>query len=301
MTQNPFLDPNNEVNQDFPPTQREEFEEKISKEVDSFNWVDVVATEVVGALRNWGKDNGYSSAIVGNIYNDHARQMFTELEDYFSGRNVVEPGGMGPPGGSNLSGFTQTPQGMQQMVDWAINWFGGKVGIPLRRGSSGGGGGGGGGRRGPTAADIRNQFDLKELAANINDMNRAMVFEEHKDAKGLAKKYVDAVVATRGEKKIDFATFVEEQIANTARFKSIYRKKPEHLSWSEYMGPYIGAARQFAAPEDADDIAIGGAQFGASPEAFRQRLNREDSVTGSAPFIQGLEGRMRELNSLFKG
>ncbi len=132
-------------------------------------------------------------------------------------------------------------------------------------------------------------------------MNRALVLEDHKDPRKVARQYVDAVVKGKGEKKIDFATFVETRIEKTARYKSIYRNKPEHLSAGQYISPYLQSAQQFAAPADAADIAIGGAQFGASAEQFRSRLQREDSFTGSAPFIQNLEGRMQDLNNVLKG
>jgi hypothetical protein len=248
---------------------------------------------------------------MGQIYNKYARDMFAELQTHFWNPRKIsrvfqdEKNAAGVPvfnPNAEQTRLTGTPEGLQELAEWAINWFGGKVGIPLSSVRSGGGrGGGGGGARGPTAQDIRNQFDIKELANMVNDMNRQLVFEEHPNAMALASQYVDAVVATKGEKKMDFATFVEEKIKATSRFKTIYRQKPEHLSAAEYMSPYLQAASGVMRPDAAADTAIGGAQFGASPEAFKDRLMRSNEVRTSAPFIQGLENRMSELKQVFKG
>jgi hypothetical protein len=110
---------------------------------------------------------------------------------------------------------------------------------------------------------------------------------------------VEAIVATKGEKTIDYNTFVRKRIEGTSRFKSIYRNKPEHLKAEQYMAPYLQLATQHASPRDADDIALGGAQFGASAQQFQERLRREQTTT--APFISSLESRLEGLNSLFKG
>lgn len=287
---NPFLSDSGDSEEE----ERESIQDRVG--YDELQWVDVISSEVVKSLKNWGKENGYSSAIMGQIYNRHAPSLFDELENHFLKTDL------GGPGGTNPGYYTKTANGLSSMIRYALNWFSGAAGIPLdMKDTDGSSGSRGSGRSGPTAEDIRNQFDIKELTNMVNQMNRDLVFEDHPDAGKLARQYVDAVVATRGEKKIDFATFVEEQISATSRFKSIYRNKPEHLSATQYMAPYMGAARQIASPHEADDIAIAGAQFGASATAFGERLKRTDAVTGSAPFIQELEGRLRNLNSLFKG
>jgi hypothetical protein len=196
----------------------------------------------------------------------------------------------------------QSPDGLNAMTEWAISWLSGKTGFPLITDSGGGGGGGGGGgAKGPTAEEIRDQYDLAQLANNVDDMSRGLVLAEHRDAKGLARKYVDAVVDTKAEKVIDFETFVRADIEKTSRYKSIYANKPESVKAENYIAPYLNAAMSMVRPHDADEIAIGGAQFGASADQFRQRLNRDDAVTGSSTFISGLEGRLEELNGVFKG
>lgn len=271
------------------------FDEAIGAgQTSNYGWIDVVSGEVARSLSAWGKANGYSNDVMKEIYSQHSPRMFNDVAQYMQSLSRA-----GVP-------TTSTPDGLNRLVDYAIDWWGSRTGMALRRVSSGGGGGGrgrrgGGGASGPTAEDIRNRFDVEELTNGVNEMWRAMVFEENPQAKKLATQYVDAIVASKGEKKIDFATFVEEKIKETSRFKSIYRSKPEHLSPGEYMAPYLNLARQMAAPDDADDIAIQGAQFGAGPQDFQARLQREDSVTGSAPYINGLEARLSNLNKIFAG
>ncbi len=286
-------------------TRAERFDEKV--EPAEFGWVDVVSKTILSDLVAWGDRNGQSRAIMGQLYDQAAPQLFDAIKiDLFKNSldrslttnrflelNDELPGFIKRP-----SYFTTTQDGLNEMIDWARNWFGAAAGIQL---TADRGGGGGRGARKPTAEEIRNQFDVKQLADEVNKMNRALVLEEHADPMGVARQYVDAVVSSGGEKKIDFSTFVRGQIEATSRYKSIYRNKPEHLAAEQHMAPYLQNAMGFARPDEAADLAIGGAQFGASAQAFQQRLQRTDSFTSSAPFIASLEGRLGELNSIFKG
>jgi hypothetical protein len=256
---------------------------------------------------SWGDANGQSREIMGQLYDQTAPKMFDAIHQdlFITGfRNDLERNRMLeindalPMSVRNPNYYKTTSSGLNEMIDFARNWFGGNAGIQLApargpRGPSG--------PKKPTAQEIRNQFDIAQLTDEVNKMNQALVLEEHGDAKGLARKYVDAVVSTGGEKQIDFSTFVRSSIEKTSRFKSIYRNKPEHLSAEQHMAPYLQQASGFAAPDKAAEIAIGGAQFGASAQQFQERLKRTESFTSSAPFINSLEGRMSELNSIFKG
>ncbi len=288
--------------------------------VDPFAWTDLVASRIALSMGQWGELNGVDLDFIKQKYVINQRAMFDALFTQLfapADRNQSEAGnsammreaaklpGFNPETfgtlGMGSAFYTSTFGGMEEMVSWAMNWMGARVGMDLQPATKGGSGRGSGGRRGLTAQEIRNQFDLDELAGAVNDMNRGLVLEEHADAKGLARKYVDAIVATRAEKEIDFETFVRGKIEATARFKNIYKRKPASVSAEAYIAPYLQAAMQMASPNEAAEIAIGGAQFGTSAESFRQRLNRTDDVTGSAPFINALEGRMNSLTSVLKG
>ena len=115
----------------------------------------------------------------------------------------------------------------------------------------------------------------------------------------MARSYVDAIVASKAEKKIDFRTFIRTKAMATDRFASIFVNKPSSQSAEQYLAPYHAAAMQAASPEDAAGIAIGGAQFGADSSTFAARLQRENN--DDAPYINQLQDRMRNLNQVFKG
>jgi len=160
---------------------------------------------------------------------------------------------------------------------------------------------GGGGRSGPSAEDIRNSYDIDQLSDQINEMSRGLLLEENPNARAMASSYVDVMVKSRRQKKVDFATFVRSEIEETDRYKSIYANKPDHLAAEEYMTPYITAAHQMARPNAAPSIAIGGAQFGASGSQFAARLQRTNSNVTSSRFVNELEGRLTSLKDVFKG
>lgn len=274
------------------------------------DWAKIVNLNVVDALQSWEKNTGQVPGMAEHVFEQNAGDLFTDMAQRFIqgadervgshfidiNTSAEERAGTALELGSKY--YTGTVEGVNEMIDWALNFMGARAGAQLARVPTGGGGGG---RRGLSAADIRKQFDIEELARSVDEMNRELVFEPHQDAKRVARAYVEAVVRGKGEQKIDFRTYVESQIENTSRFKSIYRRKPEGVNARQHMAPYIQQARAAARPGDAAELAIGGAQFGATAEQFRARLGREDAVTGSAPFISSLEGRLQSLNSVLKG
>jgi len=289
------------------PTRQEQTEDRFGP--DQFDWAQIVTSHVGSSLAQWEKNTGQPKGMGAHVFKQHAGDLFNNLQtdlfeantgsrSFFNEINDVTSEQMQQMDVRAKEYYTTTSEGVNKMIDYALNWFGGAAGIALPKIT---GGGGGGGRRGPTAQDIRNQFDIEELANAVDDMSRSLVFEPHKNSKALAREYVEAIVKSKGEKKPDFATYVEGKIENTSRFKAIYKNKPASVSARQYIAPYFQQASSVARPGDAADVAIGGAQFGATAEQFRSRLAREDSVTGSAPFISNLEGRLGELNSIFKG
>lgn len=288
-----------------------------------YDWEQRIDAMILDDLYNWADLNKVPQSAIDSVYQSLATAMMLDIRNglFPQGdeiRNGASGGfGEGPindrtasaiqaalPQGTLVSmgrlWYTNTIDGFNTMVQRARDYIsansqidlGGGVGAPGRRGS---------GARGPTAQDIRDQFDIKQLTEMVNQLNRGLVLEDHKDPQKLARSYVDAVVKGLGKVKIDFQTFVKEQITATSRFKSIYKNKPDAVDAEQYMAPYLQAAMALARPDDAAGIAIGGAQFGGTAEEFVSRLKREDSVTGSAAFINNLGSRMRDLNSIFKG
>lgn len=196
--------------------------------------------------------------------------------------------------------YMKTIEGFDQLKSAAVNWYNNIM--PFNATASRGGGGGGGGGRARTPEEIRNQFDVDELTERATEIWRGILLTDDFDARGMAQAYVDAIVASKGEKRIDFDTFIRNKARETDRHASIYTHfKPGALSEEQYLQPFHAAAQQVLRPENAADVAIGGAQFGADSATFGARLRRSEEATGSAPFIGELESRLSDLNSLFKG
>lgn len=202
--------------------------------------------------------------------------------------------------------YTQTQQGFMELTTRVWDWFNQRSGVdlgayPTAEVRGGGRGGGGGGRRGPTDQEIRNKFDLDELSEAASNIWRGMLLTDDADTRGMAKAYVDAIVAARGEKKIDFTEFIRKRAKQTDRYASIYSNKPDAMSEEAYLAPYYQSAMQVLSPGQAANVAIGGAQFGADPRTFAERLRRSEAATGSAPYINELQERLGSLNRLFRG
>lgn len=304
---------------DFGEGTREEDIEAIEREFehDPLDWANVVGQTILFDMGYWAELNGELFDTAGQMYGRMRSEMFTAIytslfvhadnrqrtanpmiqREIAQGAHPSEFGVLG----MGRDYYTSTVQGQNEMIEYARNWMGNKTGwdlvaAPRTTKPSGRGSG-----RGRSAQDIRNMFDVNELARGVNNLNRALVLEDHADSKGLARKYVDAVVATGGDKKIDFESFVRDKIEATSRFKHIYARKPESVSAEDYIAPYLGAAMQLASPDEAAGLAIGGAQFGSSAETFRQRLRRTENVTGSAPYINQLEARMSNVSNILRG
>jgi hypothetical protein len=233
--------------------------------------------------------------------------MFKENWDRFltSAHSNLFNVGFGMDPGAAREYYTNTTEGWQKLISHGIQFYGG-INSDLTpfmdpsRSAGGGRGGGGGGSRALTPEEIRNQFDLDQLSARADRIKQGLVLETFKDPRGIARAYVDAVVAGKGEKKIDFDTFVEERVKETGRFKSIYRNLPPGMDPRQYIAPLYQQAMAVA-PREAEARTIGAAQFGASAQQFQQRLNRTDAVTGSAPFINKMQTRLGQLKGILRG
>jgi hypothetical protein len=199
--------------------------------------------------------------------------------------------------------YQETLEGFNDFVSQVWDWYAKKASIDIGEWNSSGAipRGRGNGRGSASPADIRKQFDITELANGATTLWQGLLLEEPKNARAMAEAYVDAVVAEKGEQRIDFATFITEQARKTARYASIYRNKPESMGESQFLNPFVAAAQQVARPDNVADLAIGGAQFGADASTFGARLRRTEEFTSSSNFINEFEGRLRDLNNLFAG
>lgn len=259
-------------------------------------WQEMLWQRLPKELALWAEQNNQDPGFYqGWIQANFAPGLLPFLDNQMYFMFAELPGAAGG-GAEAMQKWAGTPQGLATIHTWAWDWMRMQqpnIRQPNRKGS-------GSGRRGPTAAEIRASFDLDLLTNRANELWQTLVLEDNAQARAQAKAYVEAIVRNP-EQKLDFDTFIEEQAKKTARFGSIYRNLPNGMNPRQYMAPYIAMASQFAAPGEVNDLAIGGAQFGADPAAFRARLGRTDAVTSSAPFIQGLENRMRDLSGVLRG
>jgi hypothetical protein len=273
---------------------------------DPYAWADGILSTLGREFVGNGEALGFDKYTLQSVFDSYSASMLGYIEQEVIGGGLLDQitGTQWKDGdpvpvhaqdvlakfGRNwLSGQDSSIKGI-----FAPNVFGDK--LPKQPGR-----GGGGGARKLTAAEIRAQFDMDQLASSVTDLWRSNLLEEPRNARAIAKSYVDAVVATGGEQKIDFQTFVDKQMDTTPRSASLYRDKPPGMSKAQFMQPYVQAAAQHLRPTNVNETARAGAQLGASPGAFRDRLARSNEVRSSSPFITAMEGRMTELSKVFRG
>jgi hypothetical protein len=281
-------------------------EEVYGEYADPTNWVDTLEELLLTDLINAGNLMGEDPSIMANFFGYHFDAMLVDMDNFLfkdAKQSLQEAGIDMDPAQYYLS----TSEGINNLFAYAQNYYKQQwsaispfLGQPLSK-SGGGGGGGGGGPRVATEQEIRNKFDLDELANGVDNLWRGILLTENENPRAMAKSYVDAIVATQGLEKIDFESFVRNKIEESPRFASIYRNKPKAMSAEAYIQPYFQAAQQIIGPNRAPKVAIGAAQFGADNNSFRNRLRRDDAVTGSSSFINEMESRLTDLNGLFKG
>ncbi len=204
-------------------------------------------------------------------------------------------------------GYFASMEGQQELAQAAWSWIGARSSMnlgdyPGAREVSRRSGSGSRGRTSLTPQEIRNQFDVDQLTEMVNGIWRNMLLIDNPKARDIAKAYVEEVVKTKGEKQIDFETFVRKRAKNTKRYANIFPAElPDGMTEEEYIGQYAAAASTVARPEDTARIAIQGAQLGSSQQQFAGRLARESRQQGSTPFMQSFGRRLGALSGVLKG
>lgn len=260
-------------------TQAEKWADQLG--VDKFALDSFVRDQIDGAL-------GF---ITQSVFMPNRGSTITNLGDGVLGQS---PDGAWQP---------ESTQDWQQIWDAGVLYFSGKLGVDLQ---NIGGRRGGGGSSGPSAADIRNSFDEDELTDAVQSLWGAHLFEDTTQARAIAKNYINAVVAGKGQKEIDFKTFVTNRMKQTPRWKMIYRNKPEGQDPLEYSSKYAQMAESAVGGGQGNkklvgSLAAGGAALGASQDAFAGRLQRTDAQRNSQGFINGLEETVRGVSQVLRG
>ena len=261
-----------------PKTKEETFEEK------NFSWQDAIVSGLQRDIRAAAKDAGYNQDLADGIIDQYALQTVNHLEGIINGWDLVGP---------------RTALHYNMLLDHARTFLSSKSDMarhffltdpgekPDRRGEV------------ATAAEIRASFDMDQLSRSVTQTYQGMLFDEPRDPRGLARAYVDQIVA-HPDQKLDFESYVLTQIEKEPRYATIYAHKPAGMTAGQFMAPYMNAASQVLRPGNAGEAARAGAQLGSSPDAFREKLGRSRESQVSSPFITGMENKITQLGNLFK-
>ena len=272
---------------------------------ESFDWQTKLRTDVVSAIEKWASVLGVEKFVLDS----YVRDSWDMALHYVNSKVAVLNGtwNVDPELGDDPRGPAPNvlnPAQYNAIWEAATEFYSKRLGfdvvgdVPRV--------GGGGGSRGPTAAEIRSQFDMDQLEDAVQQMWGQHLFEDTTKAKSIAKQYVDAVVQNYGKKEVDFKTFVLNRIEKSPRYQMIYQNKPEGMSALEYVAPYASMANSVVGGGSGDTkrwgtLAAGGAALGASPDAFAERLKRTDEHQNSVGFINGLESRVRNIKNVLRG
>jgi hypothetical protein len=283
-----------------------------------FDWETTFRTDAARIVRGWADILGWSADSLDSYVRDNMDGAF----QYINKMVRVSPGSQQDPAELGHSrpysrtsiGFKDvqnvTPDLFEQAWNAGISYFALQLGLTPddfpKKSSGSGRSGGGGGAAGPTAEDIRNMFDEDQLTQQATDMWRAGLVAEPTHARDIAQAYINAVVDSRGEKKIDFQTFVEKRIKADPRHDLLYGHKPEGMTDLQYIQPFVQSAMAVMGGGSGDtsavsDVVAGGAALGASSDAFRGRLARTDENKNTAGFTNDLEARMRAVSGVLRG
>src|SRR5690606_23768497 len=157
------------------------------------------------------------------------------------------------------------------------------------------------GPRPPTPDEIRAQFDLDALAEKVNDLSRLYLITDHKDPRKVASAYVEAIVKTRGEQKIEFETFVRNQLKKDPRWSVIMQNRPEGLDGAQYVQRYAPQVMSFlGGGDEAQQIAFAQAALGSSAAAVQERLQRTRAFRSSSAFVNRFEDQIRGVSELLR-
>ena len=254
-------------------------------------WQDQLFDAIIGQTRSLAKEGGMSA----DMAEAFVRISWGGLLDYI-GKDIFGRTQTQVYGDANLT-MTNTAEGLQKLAGISMNWIAAR--IPGFSGLTSGGG-----ARGPTTAEIRASFDVGQLAGRAGDLWRGYLVEEPKDARSIARAYVDAVARTGGKQKIDFDTFVVDRIKKTPRYAVMSKNKPKGMDYMNYIAPFVGSANEILGGNQGrggiSQVVMSAAGLGSDPQSFRERLKRSDTVTGSSGYINSLTEKTSGISRVLR-
>ncbi len=266
---------------------------------EAFDWQAQFRKDMVTQAESWASKFGVPKFIVDATIRDNIDAATSYMIDQQKQRGTAY--GYIPEGDPSRDAFSMQEYG--RMWQDGLNFFTMQTGYDF---AGIGKPRGGSGRGRPTAAQLRNMFDIDQLTEDANKMWGAYLLEDSKDARSIATEYVDAIVASGGEQELDYQTFVLNKIRATNRHSLLYTNKPEGMDELQYVQPYAQAATSVIGGggqtgRTANDVAASGAALGASSSAFSSRLARTPEHQQSQGFINGLEQRVRGIKNVLRG
>lgn len=292
------------------------FQEGLIAGLDNNQWKKDLLTQLGKDLRKFAEDLGQSSFVLDNWIDEnfdvlmhylYTNNFVADIPDFKKefpweiGQDVAQPGAAGEAFTvqGKLNPFNV--EGLTKIYELSLLWIDSQIpGFQQARAASSSGRGSG--RRGPSAQDIRNMFDEDELTNAVSQMWGQTLLQDAPDARRIAKDYIDEMVKHRGQKDIDFATFVNQRIEGTGRFQAMYKDKDPGITPLQYITPYLQTAMAgMGGAAGASEVAARGAMLGSDPSTFAARVRRTDEVRNSSTFIGGLEQRLRSLNNVLRG
>ena len=283
-------------------------------EVYPFDWRTKFRTDAVSMVEKWSEEFGISKFALDSFVRDNMESALS-----FINKQVIQPNSLrGARVASHQTGrlpertsphqrgrwTPQSPEDFEQVWNAGIARFSMMLGFDLQQDKPSTSSGSG--SRGPTAQDIRNMFDEDQLTEAANAIWQSRLVEDAPQARQMAKAYINEMVRGRGERKIDFETFILNKVEKDPRHELIYSNKPDGVSDLSHIQPYVQAAMQAMGGtggigQQMSDVAVGGAALGASAGAFQQRLARTSANQNSQGFINGLEDRVSGVSNLLRG
>lgn len=253
-------------------------------------WQNIVYTNLIDAVALGAKEAGfadpgsYAKGFV-NFYRDTLDTLFNQ---------TLQLTGQPPAPGSVRD--PNNPTAMMELIRSGLHFLNQKWGwgdLTSLGGGSGGGGGGGGG------INVRDRFDVDQLALKINEAYQSGLMKEAPNPHKMARAYVDQV-ASNPTKALDFQTWVRRQMEADPMWKMVYQNKPDGVSPEMYMGFYANRVLQVigAGASDASKIVQSQAALASSPDALAGRLSLHENVQQSSGFLGQLEQRARSAREI---
>ena len=267
----------------------------------SEDWQNQMIQEFRRIVGGWAKDSGYSANAGQMFVNSVSGQLFDYLNRLRGGYNQSEHHFANNPG-TPVTPATDINM-WQNLLEAGLTWLGARLPFSVPQAATGGGGfgGGGGGRGGGlTAADIRSSFDLTQLSSRANELSRAFLIQELDNPRSIAKAYVDAVVSDPNQ-KLDYDTFVTEQLKKDPRWNIIMGNRPEGMDPQAYAQHYAQQIFQvLGGGPEANQIAFEQAALGSSNAGVAGRLERTRANRSSSNYVNNMESRLQSVSELLR-